>query len=86
MKIFKLEEICTLTGIDDEMLIEFVRREWIQPASPANLEFDEEDLARLHLILDLMNKLEVNDEAIPIVLHLIDQVHRLRIDLHKRPS
>jgi chaperone modulatory protein CbpM len=35
-------------------------------------------MARAQLIQDLRRDLGVNDEAIPIILDLIDQVHGLR--------
>ena len=39
--------------------------------------FSEIDVARVRLIRDL-GQLGVNDEAVPIILHLIDQLHGLR--------
>ena len=40
-------------------------------------DYSDIDLARAHLIRDLC-ELGVNDEAIPIVLNLVDQLHGLR--------
>ena len=39
---------------------------------------DLEDLTRIHLIAELKHDFEVNDESIPIILHLIDQLNYLR--------
>jgi chaperone modulatory protein CbpM len=44
----------------------------------SNREFSDIDLARAQLIGDLRSDLGVNDEAVPIVLDLIDQIHGLR--------
>ena len=40
--------------------------------------FDEIDVARLRLIAELRRDLAVNDEAVPLILHLIDELHLLR--------
>ena len=38
----------------------------------------EIDIARARLIHDLKNNIGVNDEAVPLILDLIDQLHGLR--------
>jgi chaperone modulatory protein CbpM len=40
--------------------------------------FDEADVARVRLIAELRNDLGVNEDAIPVVLRLLDQVYSLR--------
>lgn len=40
---------------------------------------DEEDLARAKLIRELQEVFGVNDEAIPIILHLLDQLYFLKL-------
>ena len=40
--------------------------------------FSEIDIARAQLIHDLRQDLGVNDEAVPIILDLLDQMHGLR--------
>ncbi|MBB4121230.1 chaperone modulator CbpM [Martelella radicis] len=56
-----------------------VTRSWVKPRQgergPA---FDETDLARLQLIVELTEDLEVNDEAVPVVLGLMDELNSLR--------
>ena len=47
-------------------------------ATDRSREFSDIDLARARLIADLRGDLGVNDEAIPVVLDLIDQIHGLR--------
>lgn len=39
---------------------------------------DDTDVARARLILELRNVFGANDESIPVILHLIDQIHALR--------
>jgi len=40
--------------------------------------FAEIDAERVRLILDLRDRLEVNEAALPVVLSLLDQVYALR--------
>jgi chaperone modulatory protein CbpM len=71
---------------DRRLIITYVQREWIKPARPLSQksreeeypELDEEDLARIRLIQDLQESFGVNDESIPIILNLVDQIHLLR--------
>jgi chaperone modulatory protein CbpM len=57
---------------DHQIILTYIERRWI---SPANSELDQEDQARIHLIQELQSVFGVNDEAVPIILHLIDQLH-----------
>jgi chaperone modulatory protein CbpM len=87
----KLKEACAESGLEKTLVIGFIQREWIllekpeQQRSPSEeVELDEEDLARIQLILELQRDLGVNDEGVPIILHLLDQVHALRLALRKK--
>lgn len=52
---------------------------WVRPHMSENGPvFDQTDLARLQLILDLTEDMGVNDEAVPVILDLIDEVNTLR--------
>lgn len=52
---------------------------WLVPAGASGeWTFTEIDLARTRLIQDLTQDLGVNDEGIPIILGLVDQLHGLR--------
>jgi chaperone modulatory protein CbpM len=66
-------QICNLTGLDEHLLQLFIEREWIAPVEPSS--FDSEDVARVHLILELERDFGANEAAIPIILHLVDQLH-----------
>jgi chaperone modulatory protein CbpM len=62
----------------------YIDRRWIIPRQPEirNIsELDEEDLARIQLIRELQEDLGVNDDAVPIILNLIDQLHQLRFQM-----
>ncbi|MBS7809731.1 chaperone modulator CbpM [Roseococcus pinisoli] len=43
-----------------------------------DLVFQEIDVERVRLILELRDVMEVNEEALPVVLSLLDQVYTLR--------
>ena len=73
------------TGIERSLFVEFVRRKWLTPALLVEdveaCELDDEDIARTNLILELRRDFGVNDEAIPIILHLIDELNAVRAKL-----
>lgn len=52
---------------------------WLVPARRDGAHsFSEVDIARARLIGDLQRDLGVNDEAVPVILDLLDQMHGLR--------
>ncbi|MGO9744530.1 MAG: MerR family transcriptional regulator [Roseiarcus sp.] len=64
--------------IDVERLDKWLSAGWLIPRrEDATPDYSDIDLARAHLIRDL-SELGVNDEAIPIVLDLVDQLHGMR--------
>ncbi|WP_426954741.1 chaperone modulator CbpM [Muricoccus radiodurans] len=76
--------LARLSGLDAPMLESWIAREWVRPARQAgHLVFDEIDVARCRLILELRDELEVNDAAIPVVLQLLDQLHLTRRQLRR---
>ncbi len=62
----------------------WVERGWVAPAGRRGAEplFSELDIARVCLICDLVQDLAVEEETIPLVLSLLDQVYDLRRQLH----
>jgi chaperone modulatory protein CbpM len=59
----------------------WVRQGWIRPADATKGAFTEADLARVRLIRDLEDKLGFDEEQVPVLLNLIDQIHGLRAQL-----
>ncbi|BDG70251.1 chaperone modulator CbpM [Roseomonas fluvialis] len=47
-------------------------------AESGTLCFRDIDVERVRLILELRHDLEVNEEALPVVLSLLDQIYALR--------
>ncbi len=78
-----LEELCRECDLGSEVVIKFVQLGWILPADASSVLFDQEDLARVYLIRDLIHDFEVNDEAVPIILDLVDQLLTLQAGFQK---
>jgi chaperone modulatory protein CbpM len=76
-----LQEAAEQSGIDLEALLHFIDWQWIHPVDHSHQILDEEDIARARLIWQLQHDFGVNQEAIPIILHLIDQLNCLHIEL-----
>lgn len=75
---YEITEIIELYQLDQIFIYECIEREWIIPSNTEEKLLDQEDIARILLIKDLKEVFEVNDESIPIILHLIDQIHGLK--------
>ena len=58
----------------------WVEKGWLQPGCDS-MSLSGVHLARVQLILELRQDLGVNDEAVPIILDLVDQVYGLRSGL-----
>ena len=64
--------------IDVTELDEWVAAGWLIPDQvDTGRRYSETDVARAHLIGDL-RELGVNNEAVPIILDLVDQIYGLR--------
>lgn len=73
------EQVVAEVEVDRDELRAWVERSWILPVSrEGKYFFDDADLARTRLIAELHRDLEVNEEAMPVVLSLLDQVYSLR--------
>ena len=71
-------EFVVQSRLDAQVLEAWVEAGWLLPRQDGDKRnFSEVDLARAQLILDL-EQLGVNDEAVPVILDLVDQVHGLR--------
>ena len=57
----------------------WVERHWVRPQHQAGgFVFSAADVARIELICDLREDLALDDEAMPVVLSLLDRVYGLR--------
>ncbi len=73
------EKVAGEIGMDAAELAAWIKQGWVLPvAEKGRFLFDEADVARVRLIAELRRDLGVNDEAVPVVLRLLDQVYALR--------
>jgi chaperone modulatory protein CbpM len=62
-----------------EELTRWIEESWVRPESDARgYVFHEVDVARIRLIRELRDELAIDEEAMPLVLQLLDQVYMLR--------
>ena len=72
------DEFVLQARIDIETLDAWIDAGWLLPhRRDQGAHYSDVDVARAHLIHDL-RRLGINDEGVPVVLDLIDQVHGLR--------
>lgn len=76
---FSLLEASRQSGVDRKTIVYCLQERWLVPAYPEEAELDEADVARLRLIATLREDFGVNDEAIPVILHLVDQLRRIPV-------
>jgi len=77
--IWTLQQVVAKMDVSEGEVTGWIRQSWVLPIEEDGaLLFDEVDRARIKLIVELRRDLEVNDEAIPVVLRLLDQVYGLR--------
>lgn len=75
----RFDEILITLDIGASELSAWIEQHWVLPVEvDGNLLFDDTDVARVKLIAELRNDLGVNEDAIPVVLRLLDQVYGLR--------
>ena len=59
----------------------WVRQGLIKPADETSQSYSEADIARAALICNLEDELGFDEEDVPVLLSLIDQIHGLRSEL-----
>lgn len=68
-----------IEGLDAGELRQWIAEQWVRAEeNDRGFFFHEVDVARVRLICELRHDLAIGDEAIPVILHLLDQVYSLR--------
>lgn len=68
-----------IRGLDARELEDWIEARWVLPERGAGgYLFHEVDVARVHLIVELRRELMIDEDAIPVILNLLDQVYALR--------
>jgi len=78
--LYREEEVVTLVpGLTVRRLRRWVVRGWVRPARrDGDTAFDELDLARLRLLVQLRDDLGLGEDALPVILGLMDQLYATR--------
>ncbi|MBM3540315.1 MAG: hypothetical protein FJX55_21145, partial [Alphaproteobacteria bacterium] len=62
-----------------EELVLWVERRWVLPLQQdGDFVFSEADIARVQMIIDLRRDMGIDDEAMPVVLDLLDKLYGVR--------
>ncbi len=72
---YEITEIIELYEVNEFFISDCIGKNWIIPIDSKGKILDKEDIARILLIKDLKEDFGANDESIPIILHLVDQLH-----------
>jgi chaperone modulatory protein CbpM len=71
--------VTQMSGLQRQDLERWISNEWVRPdGSTGNYLFREIDVARVRLIQELRDEMRVNEEALPVVLSLLDQLYDQR--------
>ncbi len=73
------EQVLVEIEVESADLTAWVEQNWVLPVvEDGRFLFDTTDVARVRLIAELSRDMGVNEEAMPIVLRLLDQIYSLR--------
>ena len=76
--------IVTVAGLDRGEVEHWIDLDWVRPAGgQGTWLFRDIDVARLHLIRELRHDLKLDEEAMPVVLRLLDQLYDARRRLRR---
>lgn len=73
--------ITQVSGLQREDLEHWIANQWVRPedaGSGGEYVFHAIDVARVRLIQELHHDLHINEEALPVVLSLLDQLYDQR--------
>jgi len=78
------ELLLRLRGLERRELVRWVENRWVLPERRAeSWVFHEVDVARVELIFDIRRDFAIDDEAMELVLGLLDQVYDLRRQMRR---
>lgn len=73
------EDVVSEVEVGGAELTVWIEQNWVLPVEKeGRYFFDTTDVARVRLIAELRRDMGVNEEAMPVVLRLLDQVYSLR--------
>ena len=78
-----IQTVCqAVPGLDEPTLRRWLEQDWVRPGhAGGEPEFEDIDVARVRLIVELHTELEVEEPTLPLVLSLLDQLYATRQQL-----
>jgi chaperone modulatory protein CbpM len=75
-----IDMLCVrFTALRADDLHRWIGQAWVRPDRTAdNYIFRDIDVERVRLILELRDEMQVNEDALPVVLSLLDQLYDMR--------
>jgi len=71
-------------GVDADTLLVWITQDWVRPLRREGQPvFEEVDVARVRLIVEMRDELQMGEAAIPVVLSLLDELHATRRDMRR---
>ena len=71
------------SGLDRQDLERWILNEWVRPERQSGgFVFQEIDVARVKLIRELRQDLDIDEDALPVILSLVDQLYEMRRRFH----
>ena len=78
------ELLLRLRGLERRELVRWMENRWVLPDQQGkSWVFQEVDVARVELIFDIRRDFAIDDEAMGLVLGLLDQIYDLRRQMHR---
>ena len=82
MSISEEDLILEIQELSAQRLHRWIRLGWVRPERhEGSALFHDVDVARVRLLIALEHELEFDEETLPLVLSLLDQIHGLRGEL-----
>ncbi len=75
-----IDAVCRLVGgLEAAELEHWIEEHWVLPESAGGVwVFHEVDIARVRLIVEMKRDLAIDEGALPVVLHVLDQLYAVR--------
>jgi chaperone modulatory protein CbpM len=78
------ELVRRFADLDRRELVRWIEIRWVVPEQhDGSWVFHEVDIGRVELILDIRREFAVDDDAMSLLLGLLDQVYSLRRQMHR---
>jgi chaperone modulatory protein CbpM len=71
--------VTRVSGLRIQDVERWIALDWVRPdGEPGQYAFQDIDVARVRLIQELRDHMQVNEDALPVVLSLLDQLYEMR--------